>query len=77
MEECLQILEEGEETDMDILLVTQVKCHITGNMLSSPSADEARQKLNSNAPSQVLVAVLLQQLTDIQQQLPPRIQSHS
>ena len=77
MEECLQILEEGEETDMDILLVTQIKCHIIGNMLSSPSADAARQKLNSNAPSQVLVAILLQQITDIQQQLPPRIQSHS
>jgi hypothetical protein len=75
MEECLKILEEGKETDMDILLVTQVKCHIIGNMLSSPSADEPGQNLKP--PSEVLVAALLKQLSDIQERLPSHIRSHS
>jgi hypothetical protein len=75
MEDCLRILEEGKETEMDILLATQVKCHIIGNMLSSPAADEPGQNLN--APSEVLVAALLKQLQDIQQRLPSHIRSHS
>jgi hypothetical protein len=77
MEDCLRILEEGKETDMDIFLVTQVKCHIIGNLLSYPSADEAEGTLNSKAPSEILATALLQQLTDIQQRLPSHIQSQS
>jgi hypothetical protein len=75
MEDSLRILEEGKETDMDILLVTQVKCHIIGNMLSSPSRDEPGQNLK--APSEVLVAALMKQLNDIQQRLPSYMRSHS
>jgi hypothetical protein len=77
MEDCIRILEERRETEMDILLITQVKCHIVGNMLSCPLADEAGEISNTKAPSGILASALLQQLNDIQQRLPAHIQSQS
>jgi hypothetical protein len=62
---------------MDILLITQVKCHIIGNTLSCPLADEAGEMSNTKAPSDILASALLRQLNDIQQRLPARIQSQS
>ena len=77
MEDCIRILEERRETETDILLITQVKCHIIGNMLSSPLADEAGEMSNTKAPSDILALALLRQLNDIQQRLPAHIQSQS
>jgi hypothetical protein len=64
------ILCQGIETEMDICLTTQIKCHIIGNQLTSPA--EA-----SETPSQVLVTALLQQISELQQSLPAHISTSS
>lgn len=69
MEECLGIISEGTDTEMDMLLAAQINCQLITNQLSSPAGERGH--------SQSLLAALLQQVATIRQRLPPRLQSES
>jgi hypothetical protein len=77
MAACLRMLEEERETEMDALLVMQLKCQIIANQLSCPLVDGLEENGNSKPPSSALVTALLHQLDDMQQRLPAHIQSNS
>ncbi len=74
MDDCIRILGEGRETDLDILLATQIKCHIITNQLTCPSMDESVDGDTLKAPPAVLITAMLEQLGDIRQCLPSRLQ---
>ncbi|KAI1381383.1 hypothetical protein F4677DRAFT_402845 [Hypoxylon crocopeplum] len=75
MDDCLRLVSEGRETHLDMLLATQVKCQIITNQLTCPSPGEFMGGESSKAPSAVLVAALLGQLSDIRQNLPAQLES--
>lgn len=76
MDGCLRVLGEGKETQLDMLLATQVKCHIISNQLTCPPVYESVGGENWTAPA-ALITALLSQLRDIRQKLPAHILSHS
>ena len=75
MEECLNIIGEGTETQMDIILAAQIKCQIIKNRLSCSPTGERGEQSNTSGPSEDLITALLQQVIEIQQNLPHQIQS--
>ncbi|RYP67412.1 hypothetical protein DL771_007243 [Monosporascus sp. 5C6A] len=59
MNSCLRLLNEGSETHLDVLLVTQIKCQIITNQLACLSADELAGGESPKAPPAILYAALL------------------
>lgn len=76
MDECLRLLYEGNETHLDILLATQVKCQIIAYQLTCPSNVPAGGE-GSNTLSTILSTALLAQLGDSRQSLPAQVGSDS
>ncbi|KAH6890687.1 hypothetical protein B0T10DRAFT_561185 [Thelonectria olida] len=74
--DCVRILSEGTETQLDILLATQVKCQLITNQLSCPPDDEFAGSDSTNALPKILYATLQRQLGEIGQGLPLDLQSH-
>lgn len=77
LDECLSVLAEGTETDLDILLVTQTKCQIIANSLTCSQSDEPAESEHFNGPSPVLMAAMKGRLSDIKQSLSPKARSES
>ncbi|XXG97576.1 hypothetical protein Hte_003881 [Hypoxylon texense] len=75
MDDCLRLLCEGRETPLDIVLATQVKCQVITYHLTRPSASNPAGGDGSKAPSTVLTAALLRQLSDVRQSLPAQLGS--
>lgn len=73
----MSVLAEGTETDLDTLLVTQIKCQIITNSLTCPHSDDAADNEHSNGPSTVLMAAMKGRLNDIKQSLSPQARSES
>lgn len=77
MDQCLRVLDEEKETELDSLLVFQIKCQIITNQLNNPPATDPGPVDSSKAPSPILIAALTRQLRSIQKSLPAHIQSTS
>ncbi|OTB14791.1 hypothetical protein K445DRAFT_127374 [Daldinia sp. EC12] len=77
LDDCLRILEEEKETQMDILLTTQVRCQIISNQLTCSLGNQPPGAENPRAASTSLVAALLRELGNIRRNLPAEIESIS
>ena len=78
MDDCVRILTEKRETEtkLDILLVTQVKCHQITDQLTYSYAEKT-QGDGTKVPPAYFVKAMLQQLQDIRGSLPVELQSNS
>lgn len=76
MDDCLRMLSEGTDTELDTLLAAQVNCHIVANHLRL-SVDGLANGTGPNVPSEVLAAALLQQIANIRQRLPASVEFES
>ncbi|KAF4979049.1 hypothetical protein FZEAL_4680 [Fusarium zealandicum] len=75
LEDCVRMLSQGEETHLDVVLTTQVKCQMVARQLdvlppSQPSSDGIPQAVPT-----ILAAALLRQLGDMKNALPASVQS--
>lgn len=77
MDDCIRILSEGQETQLDILLATQVKCHVITNQVTCSCTEDSAEGENSKAPSTALFTAMLSQLNVIRKSLPDRFRSES
>ncbi|PSR84367.1 hypothetical protein BD289DRAFT_262295 [Coniella lustricola] len=75
LDRCLSVLAEGQETKLDILLATQVRCQIITNSLTCLQLDEDAREEVSNVPSKGLITAMLGRLNDLRQSLPEHILS--
>lgn len=75
-DDCLGILAQGRETDLDLLLATQVKCQIITNSLTCPHFDSFEDE-GSTLPPAVLMKAMLGRLNDIRQSLPALMRTES
>ncbi|TLD13996.1 uncharacterized protein PgNI_04470 [Pyricularia grisea] len=76
---CLRALSENSEYDLDLVLAAHVKSHLIANQVTCSSPDDALGEgddPSTATPPSVLIKVLLRQLSDIRQSLPPHIQTH-
>jgi hypothetical protein len=77
MDDCVRILREGKETDLDIMLAFQAKCHIVIGQITHPSSEGVVNGEGSRPTAAYFVKALQLQLQDIRQWLPPEMQSNS
>lgn len=77
LDECLSVLAEGSETDLDILLAMQIKCQIITNSLTCPHSDGESENESSNGMPPVLMAAMKGRLNDVKQSLPSQTQTAS
>ena len=78
MDDCVRLLTERRETEteLDILLVTQVKCHQITDQLTYAYAEKAQGE-GTQVPPAYFVNAMLQQLQYIRGSLPVELQSNS
>ena len=77
MDDCIRIVGEGRETHLDILLTSQIKCHIITYQLTCPPDGESEELEGGKVPSAGLFAAMLGQIADIRQNLPPHVRGES
>jgi len=77
MDDYIRALSEENETELDILLVTQAKCQVITNQITSCAAEQAAEGEGSKAPPAYFVKAMQLQLQDIQKNLPVEMQSNS
>jgi len=76
MDDYVRVLSEESETELDVLLVTQAKCQVITNQITSCPAERAAEGGDSNAPPVYFVKAMQLQLQDIRKSLPTDIQSN-
>jgi hypothetical protein len=74
MDDAIRILNEEKETELDILLTTQAKCHVIAYQITRPSAEWTTEHQSSRAPPAYFIKAMQIQLQEIQQSLPAEIQ---
>ncbi|KAI1112125.1 hypothetical protein F5Y14DRAFT_283342 [Nemania sp. NC0429] len=74
LDECLRILGEADETIMDSLLITQIKCQLITHQVTYPK-DDLWGEDSPTSPSEIVAAALLGQVEDLQRSLPPLLRS--
>lgn len=77
MDDCVRILSAGQETQLDILLATQVKCNVITTQVTCSSEEDSAEGENSKAPSTALYTAMLSQLNAIRKSLPEQFLSES
>jgi hypothetical protein len=77
MDNCLEIIMNGLETELDSLLAVQVKCHLLTNQLITLPSDEQVGEPSAEGSSTVLINALLGQLQSIERALPAHLRSNS
>jgi hypothetical protein len=77
MDNYLRIIDEEKEAELDTLLVTQVKCQVITNQITSLSTELAVGGEGDAAPPTYYVKAMERQLQDIQNSLPTEMQSNS
>jgi hypothetical protein len=77
MDEYVRVLSEEKETELDILLVTQVKCQVISNQITSCPVEQATEGEGSKVPPPYFVKAMQLQLQDIRKSLPVEIQTNS
>jgi hypothetical protein len=77
MDDYVRVLSEEKETKLDILLVTQAKCQLITNQITSCPAEQAVEGEGSKAPPAYFVKAMQLQLQDIRKSLSLEMQSNS
>lgn len=77
MNECARILIENQETELDVLLTTQAKCHIIMDQMTNTTTEWAADGKESEGPPSYFVKVMQSQLQEIRQNLPIEIKLNS
>lgn len=77
MDECVSILGENKETELDILLAAQVKCHVIMNQMTHSLPEWATEMERSKVPPAYFVKAMQLELQDIRRALPVEMQSNS
>ncbi|KAI1734295.1 hypothetical protein F4680DRAFT_438896 [Xylaria scruposa] len=75
LDECLRTLGEANETPMDNLLITQIKCQLITYQLTCPSMDDLWGEDCLKSPSVAVATALLAQVESLQQSLLPPLRS--
>lgn len=77
MNDCATILGRGEETELDILLVTQARCHVAmGNITCAYLEPAVPDEESAPAPIYLMKALEMQ-LESTRQSVPQHLQSNS
>lgn len=76
MEACINILSDRAETEMDLVLVTQVKCQLITHQLDDSSTLQPSLSGTTKSPSLILIHSLLRQLDGIKDATSPSFQSN-
>ena len=76
IEECIKILSDANETELDALLAFQARTHIIENQLTCP-ATGAADAAPLGAPSKMLQTAMLRQLEEIRRAMPETLQKSS
>jgi hypothetical protein len=76
LDDCVRILSKGQETELDILLTTQSKCHMIMDQITRLPTDLTADSHGSKAPPICLVKALQLQLQDIWRSLPATIEEN-
>jgi hypothetical protein len=77
MDDYLRILSEEKETELETLLVAQVKAQVITNQITSYPAEQAAEGGGSMAPPAYFVKAMELQLQGIHKSLPVELQSNS
>ena len=77
MDDCIRVLSEEKESELDILLVTQAKCHVLMNQITRSPNERAFEGDGSKAPPTYYVKAMQVQLQHIRRNLPIEIKSSS
>ncbi|KAJ9130362.1 Zn2/Cys6 DNA-binding protein [Pleurostoma richardsiae] len=75
MDDCVRTLGEKRETDLDLLLVTYVRCHLITNPLIRSPADDPPEGEATEESSPILMKAMLTQLEDIRRSMPQDVLS--
>ena len=76
LDSCLRILNEENETELDDLLIIQVKCHLIMNQATHSSSEWSGDG-DVKAPPQYFIKAMLSQIHDIQKGLSLSMQTNS
>jgi len=74
MNDCVRVLREEREINLDLLLILQSKCYITVAQMICPHAEWAEE---SKPPGAYFIKAMQMQLQDIRQNLPADMQTDS
>ncbi|KAK6446169.1 hypothetical protein FP744_10002418 [Trichoderma asperellum] len=74
LEDCARTLSQGTQSNLDILLATQIRCQLITNRITCP-VTENTESGGLNPPSRMIYLALLRQLDDIRHNLPAKFQS--
>jgi hypothetical protein len=77
MDDYARVLSEEKESELDILLITQVKCHMIMNQITSRPEERATDGEASTVLPSYFVKAMRLQLQDIRMSLPAEMQSNS
>ena len=77
MDDCVRILREERETELDSLLILQAKCHVVVDQMMHPHSEWAAGGEGPKPPEAYFIKALQLQLRDIRQSLPADMQTDS
>jgi hypothetical protein len=77
MDDYVHVLSEEKEAKLDILLITQAKCQVITNQITSCPAERAAEGEGSNVPPAYFVKAMQLQLQEIRKSLSIEMQSNS
>lgn len=75
MSDCVCILREQRETELDLQLIAQAKCCLAMNQITQPVIDWAAEQEPIAIPPAYMIKRVQLELQDIRQSLPPEMQS--
>ncbi|KAF2805264.1 uncharacterized protein BDZ99DRAFT_524974 [Mytilinidion resinicola] len=76
LNECIDILIEEKETELDFLLIHQARCHKIMDKVTHFSVNSTAESGNPKDPRIRFVNTMLHKLQKMQQNLPPVLQSN-
>jgi hypothetical protein len=77
MDDYVRFLSEKKEAELDILLVTQAKCQVITNQITSCPTERAAEGGGSNVPPAYFIKAMQLQLQNIRKSLSVEMQSNS
>ena len=77
MEDCVLVLSEAAETDLDVLLITQVRCHVTMDQMTRSPVDWVLGGQDSKGAPAYFVSAMQMQLDNIRRNLTINVQLNS
>jgi hypothetical protein len=77
MDDCVRILREERETELDFLLILQAKCHVVVDQMMHPHSECTADGEGPKPPAAYFIKALQLQLQDIRQSLSAEMQTSS